>query len=365
MRKSLFIILLFCCFGITNAQNVGIGTANPIGPLDFGNTQGNKIVLWGNATGPHYGIGVQPGQMRVYTNLPADNIGFGIGRSGAFAQNLRVTGSGRVGIYVLDPARILDVGGRIKLTAVDTFYYDRGEYVVEYKPSYIFFNNANNTAIRAKLGPSDAISGNGFSINYSTRYGFHDYSSDVLRLGLLQVSGGQGRLAVNGNIGVTGQVLRSKGANGAAEWTNTIGPDMYNNSSMANTGGLSVLTNTLQLIRFNKLAEQYDYWDNTYELKVPSKLLVRFNMGAIADECTFCSPTVFDLVITDNGNIVRTFRYSVQNGANPVSKTGSALLTLPVGLHKLGMGGYIVSGPEVKIGNGLNRMTVQVIPSYN
>lgn len=356
------------------AQNVGIGTANPTAPLTFGNTYGNKIVFWGNALTPHYGIGIQPGQMQVYTNLPVDNIGFGIGSSGAFGENLRITGNGRVGIRVQNPTQILDVGGRIQLTAFDTaIYYDPYQYepYIKRTPAYMFFANSNNTAVKAKLGPSDSLWEGVSAI--ATFYGFHDYATKILRLGLLSNAAGQGRLAVNGNIGESGQVLRTKGANGGAWWSNTIGSDIYRNSAVA-YGSSITLTSTLKLFAFRK--SDNDYLNNSYDLKSSSRLLVRFRVSARGLQCNLCGPSVFDLVLTDNGNIVRTFRYTVLNGADDVDKMGSALLTLPAGLHQLGMGGYMVSGPPVDIGSRISlppsnnqtdgsRMVVQVITSFN
>ena len=88
-------------------NRVGIGTFTPAYPLSFSNTLGDKISLWGGANSPggnHYGLGVQGSLLQIFVPGNGDHIAFGTGRSDAFTERMRITGTGRVGIGTSDPA---------------------------------------------------------------------------------------------------------------------------------------------------------------------------------------------------------------------------------------------------------------------
>lgn len=76
------------------SDNVGIGTASPGFPLNFPNTLGDKISLWGNS-GNHYGLGIQAGTLQVHTAGASDTIRFGYGSSASMVETMRVEGNGR------------------------------------------------------------------------------------------------------------------------------------------------------------------------------------------------------------------------------------------------------------------------------
>lgn len=78
---------------ISNSGNVGIGTVNPVVPLNFAPTLGDKIALWTNGT-THYGFGIQPSLLQVYTEYSGADIAFGYGNSAAFTENVRIKGNG-------------------------------------------------------------------------------------------------------------------------------------------------------------------------------------------------------------------------------------------------------------------------------
>ena len=73
---------------------VGIGTASPGFPLNFPNTLGDKISLWGN-TGNHYGFGIQAGTLQIHTAGATDAIRFGYGSSASMVETMRIEGNGR------------------------------------------------------------------------------------------------------------------------------------------------------------------------------------------------------------------------------------------------------------------------------
>ncbi len=77
----------------SNSGNVGIGTSTPGFPLNFGNSLGDKISLWGNS-GAHYGFGVQSGLLQIHSDAQAADIAFGYGSSGTFNETMRIKGNG-------------------------------------------------------------------------------------------------------------------------------------------------------------------------------------------------------------------------------------------------------------------------------
>ena len=78
--------------------NVGINTSTPTAPLSFSNNSGNKISLFGDATGGHFGLGIQGGLFQIYSSTNNNDIAFGFGNSAAFTENARLFGSGNMHI---------------------------------------------------------------------------------------------------------------------------------------------------------------------------------------------------------------------------------------------------------------------------
>jgi hypothetical protein len=83
--------------------NVGIGTTTPGFPLNLNSQMGDKISLWGES-GSHYGFGIQPGLLQIYSNLSSDDIALGNGSSSSFTETMRVKGTGNVGIGTSSPS---------------------------------------------------------------------------------------------------------------------------------------------------------------------------------------------------------------------------------------------------------------------
>jgi Chaperone of endosialidase len=82
-------------YNSTLAGNVGIGTNAPGFPLNFPNSLGDKIALYGNS-GNHYGLGIQGGLLQIHTSAQPEDIAFGYGRSGAFTETMRIKGDGHL-----------------------------------------------------------------------------------------------------------------------------------------------------------------------------------------------------------------------------------------------------------------------------
>ncbi len=85
--------------------NVGVGTTSPGFPLNFPNTTGDKIALWGNSNN-HYGFGIQSGLLQVHSDAALANIAFGYGSSTNFIERMRIINSGGDG---------LELSGRVTL----------------------------------------------------------------------------------------------------------------------------------------------------------------------------------------------------------------------------------------------------------
>lgn len=89
-------------FDVKNAQ-MGIGVTDPTAPLSFESNIGNKIALWGDANGGHYGLGVQGSLLQMYSSASNADIAFGYGSSTSFTEQMRIKGTGNVGVGTNNP----------------------------------------------------------------------------------------------------------------------------------------------------------------------------------------------------------------------------------------------------------------------
>jgi len=89
-------------------NNLGVGVPATSVPLSFASSLGEKISLSGGS-GSNYGFGVQSSRLQLHTDTSASDIVFGYGPSASFAENMRIKGTGNVGIGTAAPANKLQI----------------------------------------------------------------------------------------------------------------------------------------------------------------------------------------------------------------------------------------------------------------
>ena len=120
---------------------VGIGTSTPAYPLNFANSVGDKISLWG-ADVFHYGFGIQNQLLQIHTSAAGEDIAFGHGNSATFTETMRIKGNGNVGIGIVSPGFKLDVAGRARVRSGGSIGESAG----------IYYNKVDNSGVGGFVG---------------------------------------------------------------------------------------------------------------------------------------------------------------------------------------------------------------------
>lgn len=376
MKKlSAILLLIFFLCTTGRAQNVGIGTTNPTGPLSFASQLGNKIVLWGDGNAAHYGLGIQGSTLQLYADAFNSNISFGYGRSGSFTERARIYNSGIEGMYLNgrlhlrngDPANLGGGGGIWLYNPTNTtqigfmgtqnsqnigFYGGTAGWGFTYNiiNSRVGIGNENPNAplaFASTLGKKitlypGATGDVGFGVAGNRLQIYSDNQNADVAIGW-DGSGlfnerfavkPNGALAVVGNTGTAGQMIQSNGAGAAASW-----------SSPSNW-----LYNNIQVLR--QPGNAYTISANATEVVIPgletgafsinlpasnNKIILNFTTYLGSTLCTFCnySYASFNVRVFRNGLLQGNFIDNAQivNGSNMTYSSGVELITGTAGTY--------------------------------
>jgi hypothetical protein len=317
--KKIFAFIICLSSGIACiAQNVGIGTTTPGFPLNFANTTGDKISLYGNA-GNHFGFGIQSSLLQIHTDAAISNIAFGYGASNNFTERMRILNSLGYDGMILN--------GRLVLKNGSSDLVGGGAGVWLYKPdnsALLGFMGAQNgqnigfyggpagwgftyDAITSRVGIGNnnpnaplafppslgkkitlypgatgdvgfGVAGNRLQIysdnpNADVAIGYDAAGTFNERFAVKPT----GAIAVNGNTGTSGQLLQSNGNGSAATWVNKpyVLSYAYSLSTSTYLTGAGVLSAPIQGL------------DNqTFTLQQPSSIVFMANLNFTGDVYT-------------------------------------------------------------------------------
>jgi hypothetical protein len=193
--------------------NVGVGTLTPGFPLNFANTVGDKISLYGSS-GVHFGFGVQNNQLQIHTDTTYADVVFGYGTSASMTETMRIKGNGNVGIGTASPGYKLEVNGSARVIG----QLNAQNHIVMTN-NHSLYGTSVAGSIQAAFWPR---ADNGTYLNYGTSGLFiRNNASDVEmylnggRLGVGTTDTSYGTLTVDGPITSIGNTSNSFAAIGS------------------------------------------------------------------------------------------------------------------------------------------------------
>ncbi|MCP9757320.1 hypothetical protein EGI26_19335 [Lacihabitans sp. CCS-44] len=378
----------------SNGQ-VGIGISTPTAPLSFASTPGNKIALWGDANGAHYGFGIQGGLLQMYANQPSDNISFGSGSSNSFNERMTIYNTGGEGMLLKGRITLRNgtvpnnpaYGPGVWLYRGDNtaplgfmgtqnnqnigFYGGTREWGFTYDAvnSRVGIANHNPNAplafgpyLEKKITLYPGATGDvGFAVGGNQLKIYSDNPNAQVSLGY-DAAGvftdrfsvkANGAIAVNGNMGNNGQVLTSKGANAIPEWK--IPYSFYNNIEQKfqsaiveddqNGGGIDLPNMT-----------------HTFTVTGNAKLLLTFNIDTESVACFACGFSRGSVQVFLNDVYQMSFTENIPNG-EWATISGTYLATVGAGTHTIKLNGVCIHNPLMRFwgSNAYSNMIVQLI----
>ncbi|MDX2116260.1 MAG: hypothetical protein SFZ24_11675 [Planctomycetota bacterium] len=260
--------------------NLGLGGVNnPLYPLTFSNTLGDKISLYGNASN-HFGFGVQASQFQMFTDSVNADITFGYKNTqGSLVEVMRMQGDGRLGIGTTNARSKLHLLGNANVMTLEgtdhAFIEIFPDAIAGGRGGYIGFAGAasNNLVLRNERTGAHLILGTTTAGNVGI--GLVDGGTPTAKLdvnGSLKATAFQ----LTGNGAGAGKVLGSDAAGVASwitmpgsgsQWT-TAGANIHYNAGNVGIGTSSPVAkldvqgtarvNTLEIDAGADLAENFD-----------------------------------------------------------------------------------------------------------
>ncbi|MES2777858.1 MAG: hypothetical protein V4722_27000 [Bacteroidota bacterium] len=316
-------------------NRIGIGTDNPGGKLEIktGSTTEPQLVLTQTTTTDYARLRMNIAGGRYWdiansstANSASDRFVF---YNSATGNALTITGDKKVGIDNFNPNAPLAFAQALgkKITLYPGGTGDVG-FGVSSNRLQIFSDNPN----------ADVAIGYDVAGTFNERFAFKP----------------NGALALNGNLGLPGQVLQSNGSAGAT-WSSTTNK-LYNNSVVVKG------TNSVNMSSY--VLTEIPGFNYSFSTTGNAKVLVQFSVACYAGSCAFCGTSQVDLRFLLDGSDVSLHRYVVPNAEDP-TLTGSVLLQVGGGNHSLSLRAA-TTGPAIFIGTTpsifQNEMIVQVIP---
>jgi hypothetical protein len=310
--------------------NVGIGHVNPVAPLSFSSTVGEKITFYGDGA-PHYGIGVQPYLLQFHTDAGASDIAFGYGSSNAFTETMRIKGNGNLGIGTSVPEFKLDVADRIRIRSGGGF-----------SSAGLYLNNNNNSQLSAFIGMDD-----------DTHVGF--WGSGIGWRFTMNTQ--TGALKINGSEGAAGQVLRSNGPAAPPTWSAPVNNSLYNSTVQVFATDSIPVTEAFVWTPIPGMTYTFNATGNV-------KVIVMFNVRVLPGFCLSCNHSNARIGIYVDGNQSRYFTQDIQN-STVANFSATYLVQLGAGSHTIDLRG-MKTGPSLFFAYGgsviANNMILQIIP---
>lgn len=397
MKKVFPIITIVLSCMDSSAQNVGIGTTTPGFPLNFANTPGDKISLYGN-TGNHYGFGIQGGLLQIHTDLATSNIAFGHGSSGSFNERMRILnntgydgmslngrlilkngsadlvgGGAGVWLYKADNSNLLGFMGTQNNQNIG-FFGGPGGWGFTYDAinSRVGIGNNNPNAPLAfppllgkKITLYPGATGDaGFGMAGNRLQIYADNPNADVAIGY-DAAGifnerfavkPNGALAISGNTGTAGEVLTSNGNSNPAEWGSPT--KVIYNSTMKIDCSDEVLILAGSPVDIPGLTYTFTTTSN-------AKVIVNFNIPVSVPSCALCGWSKVSIQVNLN-NTNKSVNRSLSPNDEYFTMSGSALLQLSPGTHTIKLVGH-VEGPSARFGVTSsyiyhNEMILQIIP---
>jgi len=349
--------------------NLGVGVTNPIAPLQFSNVLGEKLIFYGDQLSSNYGIGIQSYQLQIHADGNLTDIILGFGKADDFSENLRITGSGAVGININNTTMNsnLNVWKRSTFATanfrgtnhVSHFFYGPNDYTylrggktnskliindipggkvgIGKEPflneeildvsggmrimsegtlatsAGIWFNKIDNSGLAAFIGMEDD--------NYIGLFGARGAGWKF------SVRRGAGALKVNGSEGVDGQLLQSNGANAANSWytpTNNLANNLF--TAIGTTSVVAIKNGGP--VDIPGLSQAFNV------TSASAKIIISYDVYIKANSCFLCGYSTGNIFIVMDGVTVAINAYDLANGVD-AQASGFFMLTAFPGNHTI------------------------------